>query len=135
VGFGKVINISWLALYSVLLLYRITFFEKDCRRCRLYKKARCRRVLGCCRLVRHALNPIREGWGRSVYFGVLILQSSSKIYASTFNPIKPLDGLICSLTLQLYPASLLKKSASLGGNFLGLSPDDGLLVSVLLLTY
>ncbi|OOF97839.1 hypothetical protein ASPCADRAFT_513492 [Aspergillus carbonarius ITEM 5010] len=63
------------------------------------------------------------------------LKTAADIYTSSLEPIKSKEGLICSLTLQPYPISLLEKSIELGGNFLGLSPADGPLVSVLLLTY
>ena len=66
---------------------------------------------------------------------VATLQAASEIYTTALEPIKPLEGLICSLTLQPYPASLLKKGAVHGGNSLGLDPTDGSVVSVLLLTY
>jgi hypothetical protein len=48
---------------------------------------------------------------------------------------KKCKGLIGSFTLQPYAQSLLERSVELGGNSLGLSPKDGPLVSVLLLTY
>ncbi|PLB46221.1 FAD-binding domain-containing protein, partial [Aspergillus steynii IBT 23096] len=63
------------------------------------------------------------------------LQAASDIYTAALEPIKPLEGLICSLTLQPYPVSLLKKSAARGGNSLGLDAANGPVVSVLLLTY
>jgi hypothetical protein len=63
------------------------------------------------------------------------LKAAAEIYTSALEPIKPVEGLVCSLTLQPYPVSLLRSSAEKGGNALGLSPDDGPLVSVLLLTY
>ncbi|OJD15367.1 hypothetical protein AJ78_04372 [Emergomyces pasteurianus Ep9510] len=66
---------------------------------------------------------------------ITTLQAVADIYTSALDPLKSLEGLICSLTLQPYPNSLLKKSALHGGNSLGLDPADGPLVSVLLLTY
>ncbi|KAK2868015.1 hypothetical protein FQN49_003243 [Arthroderma sp. PD_2] len=66
---------------------------------------------------------------------VATLLAATNEYTSAIGPIKPVEGLVCSLTLQPYPTSLLKKSASLGGNSLGLDPAEGPLVSVLLLTY
>lgn len=62
------------------------------------------------------------------------LQTASQIYTSAVETITTLEGLVCSLTLQPYPVSLLKKIAPNGGNSLGLDPADGPLVSVLLLT-
>jgi hypothetical protein len=63
------------------------------------------------------------------------LQAASRIYTTAIQNITSTPGLICSLTLQPYPISLLEKSVANGGNSLGLSPADGPLVSVLLLTY
>ncbi|KAH8586118.1 hypothetical protein B0O99DRAFT_695797 [Bisporella sp. PMI_857] len=78
---------------------------------------------------------------RTAYINTMVkadiatLQAAANIYVAALDPIKPLEGLICSLTLQPYPVSLLKKQASNGGNVLGLDPTEGPLVSVLLLTY
>ncbi|PQE14054.1 oxidoreductase FAD-binding protein [Rutstroemia sp. NJR-2017a BBW] len=63
------------------------------------------------------------------------LQAASSIYTTAIQNITSTPGLICSLTLQPYPVSLLEKSVANGGNSLGLSPADGPLVSILLLTY
>lgn len=63
------------------------------------------------------------------------LQAAADIYTAALDPIKTVEGLVCSLTLQPYPVSLLKKTAEAGGNSLGLDPAHGPLVSVLLLTY
>ncbi|PQE05921.1 oxidoreductase FAD-binding protein [Rutstroemia sp. NJR-2017a BVV2] len=62
------------------------------------------------------------------------LQEASTIYTTALSNITSIAGLIGSLTLQPYPVSLLRKSVEHGGNSLGLSPSDGPLVSVLLLT-
>lgn len=78
---------------------------------------------------------------RSAYFNTTlkadasILQEAAEIYTAELYPIKPCEGLICSLTLQPHARSLLEASAAQGGNSLGLSTADGPLVSVLLLTY
>ncbi|KAK8043757.1 FAD-binding domain-containing protein [Apiospora phragmitis] len=61
--------------------------------------------------------------------------SFKKPQTSSLEPIKPCEGLIGSLKLQPHARSLLEASAAKGGNSLGLSPDGGPLVSVLLLTY
>jgi hypothetical protein len=66
---------------------------------------------------------------------VATLQAASERYTTALEGIKSVEELICSFTLQPYAASLLQKSASLGGNSLGLDPADGPLVSILLLTY
>jgi hypothetical protein len=63
------------------------------------------------------------------------LKAIVSIYTTALEPIKSIDGLVCSLTIQPYPLSLLQKSAELGGNSLGLSPESGSLVSLLLLAY
>ncbi|KAK8137110.1 FAD-binding domain-containing protein [Apiospora sp. TS-2023a] len=78
---------------------------------------------------------------RSAYFNITlkadasILQEADEIYTAGLEPIKSCEGLIGSMTLQPYARSLLEASAAQGGNSLGLSPADGPLVSVLLLTY
>ncbi|KAF2010894.1 FAD-binding domain-containing protein [Aaosphaeria arxii CBS 175.79] len=63
------------------------------------------------------------------------LKAAADIYTAALDPIKTVEGLVCSLTLQPYPVSLLKKTAEAGGNSLGLDPAHGPLVSVLLITY
>ncbi|KAK7953148.1 FAD-binding domain-containing protein [Apiospora saccharicola] len=78
---------------------------------------------------------------RSAYFNTTlkadarILQEAAEIYTAGLEPIKPCQGLICSMKLQPYAHSLLDASTAQGGNSLGLSPANGPLVSVLLLTY
>ncbi|KAK8070565.1 fad binding domain protein [Apiospora hydei] len=78
---------------------------------------------------------------RSAYFNTTvkadagILQEAAEIYTAGLEPIKPCEGLICSMTLQPYARSLLEASRAKGGNSLGLNPDGEPLVSVLLLTY
>lgn len=49
--------------------------------------------------------------------------------------MKQCEGITCSFTLQPYAKSLLAKSASLGGNVLGLDPSGGPVVTVLALTW
>jgi hypothetical protein len=66
---------------------------------------------------------------------IATLQAAAETYTSSVSSVAELEGLVCSLTLQPYALSLLNKSASLGGNSLGLDPADGPLVSILLLTY
>lgn len=66
---------------------------------------------------------------------VAALQAATDIYTEALQPVKTCEGFVGSLTLQPYAHSLLKKSATKGGNMLGLSPDLGPVVSVLLLTY
>lgn len=63
------------------------------------------------------------------------LAAAAETYLAALEPLKECEGITCSLTLQPYSASLLRKSAELGGNVLGLSPVDGPLVSVLALTW
>ncbi|APA06370.1 hypothetical protein SS1G_01102 [Sclerotinia sclerotiorum 1980 UF-70] len=65
---------------------------------------------------------------------IATLQEASTIYTTALSNITSIAGLIGSLTLQPYPVSLLQKSVENGGNSLGLSPSDGPLVSILLLT-
>ncbi|PYI13107.1 hypothetical protein BO99DRAFT_477960 [Aspergillus violaceofuscus CBS 115571] len=54
---------------------------------------------------------------------------------AALGPIHGVEGLICSLTLQPYPTSLLEKSEQQGGNSLGLTATEGPLVPLLLLSY
>lgn len=62
------------------------------------------------------------------------LVAAADIYSKAIEPLKPLDGITLCLTLQAYPRSLLRKTAELGGNVLGLDSNEPL-VTILLLTY
>ncbi|KAI1405345.1 FAD-binding domain-containing protein [Hypoxylon fuscum] len=62
------------------------------------------------------------------------LVAAADIYTKAIEPLKPIDGIVLCLTLQAYPKSLLRKTAELGGNVLGLDAGEPL-VTVLLLTY
>lgn len=65
------------------------------------------------------------------------LVSAAEIYAEAVGPLKPVEGVTLSFTLQAYPVSLLRRTAELGGNALGLDAHARAgepLVSVLLLT-
>ncbi|ROW09007.1 hypothetical protein VMCG_02683 [Cytospora schulzeri] len=66
---------------------------------------------------------------------IATLQAAADMYVAALEPIKGCEGITCSLTLQPYAASLLAKSASQGGNVLGLAPSDGPLVSILALAW
>ncbi|OTB02353.1 hypothetical protein M426DRAFT_74692 [Hypoxylon sp. CI-4A] len=59
------------------------------------------------------------------------LQAASDAYMAALGPLKPLEGITCSLTFQPYPVSLLGKC----DNSLGMTAADGPLVSILLLTW
>jgi hypothetical protein len=63
------------------------------------------------------------------------LKAAADAYVAALDPLKECEGITCSFTLQPYPTSLLEKSASLGGNVLGLDPADGPLVSILALNW
>jgi len=63
------------------------------------------------------------------------LKAGVEIYTAALEPVKPIEGLINSYTLQPYPVSCLKKSIELGGNSLGLNPEDGPLVNIALLGF
>lgn len=63
------------------------------------------------------------------------LTAAFDTYIAALEPLKKLEGITASLTLQAYPVSLMKKSVESGGNSLGLDPADGPLVSVLALTW
>lgn len=66
---------------------------------------------------------------------VSTLLAATEIYTKAIEPLKPIEGLVCSFTLQPYALSLLEQSVAKGGNSLGITPADGPLVSILLLTY
>lgn len=63
------------------------------------------------------------------------LKAAAEAYLAAIEPLKQCEDITCSLTLQPYSTSLLRKSAELGGNVLGLSAEDGPLVSILALTW
>lgn len=63
------------------------------------------------------------------------LKAAAEAYLAALEPLKECEGITCSLTLQPYSTSLLQKSAEFGGNVLGLSAEDGPLVSILALTW
>ncbi|KAJ8130458.1 hypothetical protein O1611_g3172 [Lasiodiplodia mahajangana] len=63
------------------------------------------------------------------------LTTGGDIWCQELEAVKDAAGLMCSYTLQAYPESLLQKTAANGGNVLGLNPEDGAVVNVLLLTY
>jgi len=62
---------------------------------------------------------------------VATLLAASEIFTAAFQPLKDLEGLTCSFTLQAYPVSLLKKC----NNSLGLDAGHGPLMSILLLNW
>lgn len=68
------------------------------------------------------------------------LNEASGLYTAGFgtfdnpHPIESVEKGLFSLTLQPYSLSLLEKSASNGGNSLGLNTNNGPLVSVLLMS-
>ncbi|KAI6084062.1 hypothetical protein F4821DRAFT_271334 [Hypoxylon rubiginosum] len=78
---------------------------------------------------------------RSVYMNTTVkadaatLQAATRIYAAAIEPLKSCEGILLSMTLQPYPLSLLQRSATQGGNVLGLDPELGPLVSILFLTF
>ncbi|CAJ2501265.1 Uu.00g041180.m01.CDS01 [Anthostomella pinea] len=63
------------------------------------------------------------------------LKAVAEAFASTLDLVKGFEGVAFSLTLQPYPVSLLEKCVSAVGNVTGLTPDEGPLVSVLVLMY
>lgn len=66
---------------------------------------------------------------------VATLVTGSETFKATLEPVKALEGLVCSYTLQPYARSLLEASAKKGGNSLGLGPGLGPVVSVAYLMY
>ncbi|KAI0113989.1 hypothetical protein GGR51DRAFT_578247 [Nemania sp. FL0031] len=63
------------------------------------------------------------------------LMAAYETYVNALGPLKSIEGLTTSLTLQAYPKSLLEKTASAGGNSLGINPLDGPLMSILILSF
>ncbi|KAI3400702.1 hypothetical protein diail_1911 [Diaporthe ilicicola] len=63
------------------------------------------------------------------------LMEAYEIYKNALGPLKAAEGLTTSFTLQAYPKSLLDKTASAGGNSLGIDPQDGPLMSILILSF
>jgi hypothetical protein len=62
---------------------------------------------------------------------VATLLAAAEIFTAAFQPLKSLEEITCSFTLQAYPVSLLRKC----NNSLGLRAEDGPLMSVLLLNW
>jgi len=58
-----------------------------------------------------------------------------ELYVNALQSLKTIEGLTTSFTLQAYPKSLLEKTASLGGNSLGIDPSEGPLMSILILSF
>ncbi|KAI1121988.1 hypothetical protein F5Y10DRAFT_287636 [Nemania abortiva] len=63
------------------------------------------------------------------------LMAAYETYVNALGPLKSVEGLTTSLTLQAYPKSLLDKTTSAGGNSLGIDPLDGPLMSILILSF
>lgn len=63
------------------------------------------------------------------------LNAAADLFSAALDKVKGLDGIVYSLTMQPYPASLLKKTDEFGGNVLGLNSADGSLISLLFLMY
>lgn len=63
------------------------------------------------------------------------LKAAAKIFQNAIEPLKSIENILLSFTLQPYPATLLQKSATEGGNVLGMGPELGSLVSILFLTF
>ncbi|KAI0386947.1 hypothetical protein F5Y04DRAFT_288746 [Hypomontagnella monticulosa] len=63
------------------------------------------------------------------------LMAAYEIYVNALGPLKAINGLTTSFTLQAYPKSLLDITESAGGNSLGINPSDGPLMSILLLSF
>ncbi|KAI1247340.1 hypothetical protein MGN70_011228 [Eutypa lata] len=63
------------------------------------------------------------------------LNAVSELFNVALDKVKGLDGIVYSLTMQPYPASLLKKTDEFDGNVFGLESADGSLMSLLFLMY
>lgn len=78
---------------------------------------------------------------RCLYMNVCVkadvetLITGGNIWCEELEPVKDAAGLMCSYTLQPYPVSQLRKTSENGGNVLGLDPDNGPVINVLLLSY
>lgn len=66
---------------------------------------------------------------------VELMQAVTDTFHTTVDNMKPVPGLIYSLSFQPLSEALLTESAARGGNSLGLSPADGPLIVVLLYSY
>ncbi|XDG09978.1 hypothetical protein ABKA04_009593 [Annulohypoxylon sp. FPYF3050] len=63
-----------------------------------------------------------------------ILEYSVKAYHAAFDKLKKVTNILFSITFEPIPVSLIDNSIAHGGNSLGLKPEDGPLVVVLLYT-
>lgn len=63
-----------------------------------------------------------------------ILEYSVKAYHAAFDKLKKVTNILFSITFEPIPVSLIDSSIAHGGNSLGLKPEDGPLVVVLLYT-
>lgn len=63
------------------------------------------------------------------------LNAVSEIYTAELEPLKGVENVTLSLTLQPYPVLSMEQSTTHGGSSLGLDAAEGPLVSVLLLSY
>ncbi|KFA71337.1 hypothetical protein S40288_09117 [Stachybotrys chartarum IBT 40288] len=66
---------------------------------------------------------------------VATLTAAYESYVASLGPLKSMNGLTTSLTLQGYPVSLLQKTTERGGNSLGIDATEGPLMSILILTF
>ncbi|KAL9118743.1 MAG: hypothetical protein Q9187_004711 [Circinaria calcarea] len=66
---------------------------------------------------------------------VELMRAVTDTFHTTVDNMKPVPGLIYSLSFQPLSEALLTESAARGGNSLGLSPADGPLIVVLLYSY
>ena len=66
---------------------------------------------------------------------VATLKAASEVFSAALEKVKGFEGIVCSMTLQPYPVSLLKQTGRLGGNIIGINADSGPLISILLLMY
>ncbi|KAI0406388.1 hypothetical protein F4802DRAFT_613607 [Xylaria palmicola] len=63
------------------------------------------------------------------------LTTGGDIWCEELGSVKDAAGLMCSYTLQAYPVSQLERTSVNGGNLLGLDPNNGAVINVLLLSY
>ncbi|KAI2777792.1 hypothetical protein F4815DRAFT_502114 [Daldinia loculata] len=78
---------------------------------------------------------------RCAYMNIIVkvdlgtLNAASEIYTAELEPLKGVENVTLSLTLQPYPVLSMEQSTTHGGSSLGLDAAEGPLVSVLLLSY
>lgn len=71
----------------------------------------------------------------TIKLDVELMQEIIDVFHTTIDALKPVPGLIYSISFQPLSKTLLSESAARGGNSLGLSPADGHLIILLLYSF